>query len=132
MVLLNDELAARGAEMTERIFTAARPGAVFAEPVRNGDVVVIAASEVFSAGGFGMGSGSGPAEVTGATESVPQGSGGGGGGAARGRPVAVVEVTPSGVRVEPIVDVTKLGLAAFAVGLSLTAALFRLRRASRG
>ena len=37
--------------------------------------------------------------------------GGGGGGFSMARPVAVISVGPEGVRVEPIVDVTKLGLA---------------------
>ena len=41
------------------------------------------------------------------------GGGGGGGGGAQARPVATITVGPNGVHVEPIVDVTKLGVAFF-------------------
>jgi uncharacterized spore protein YtfJ len=45
---------------------------------------------------------------------VPEGEGFGGGGGGRvfSRPVAVIIAAPEGVRVEPVVDVTKIGLAA--------------------
>ena len=53
------------------------------------------------------------------------GVGAGGGGAAYSRPVAVVIIYPNGVRVEPRVDATKIGLAALTV---LRSTLFMLGR----
>ena len=38
------------------------------------------------------------------------GAGGGGGGWSQGRPVAVIRITPAGVEVKPVIDVTKSGL----------------------
>ncbi len=58
-------------------------------------------------------------------ENVGGGNGAGGGGRVLSRPVAAIVITPSGVRVEPIVDATKLGMAA------LTAAGFCLAMIAR-
>jgi hypothetical protein len=55
------------------------------------------------------------------------GSGFGGGGGSMGRPVAIVTIGPSGVTVRPVVDVTKVALAA----LTAAAAMLGLRRAMR-
>ena len=85
---------------------------VYAEPVRIGEQVVIPAASVEFAGGFGFG---GDARSNG---------GGGGGGYRAGRPVAIIEAGPSGVRVKPVVDVTR-------VGLTLLAAALTVWRASR-
>ncbi len=41
------------------------------------------------------------------------GTGGGGGGYSTARPVAAISIGPDGVHVEPVVDVTKIGLAFF-------------------
>ena len=105
-------------EMVGRLFDAAQPGAVFAEPVTVGEHTVITASEVKVGMGYGFGAGGGDApEEGGESEAEADsggtgyGSGGGGGGASGGRPVAAIVIGPEGVRVEPIVDVTKLGLA---------------------
>jgi uncharacterized spore protein YtfJ len=73
--------------------------------------MVIPAAEVLSAMGFGMGSGSGPdVENEGSGGS---GGGGGGGGRVFSRPVAAIIIQGDSVRVEPIVDVTKIALALF-------------------
>jgi uncharacterized spore protein YtfJ len=63
---------------------------------------------------------------------VGVGTGGGGGGASSGRPIAVISVDEEGVKVEPIVDVTKIGLALFTTLGSMFFMLSRMRRASRG
>ena len=105
-------------EMVGRLFDAAQPSAVFGEPVTAGDYTVITASEVKVGMGYGFGAGGGEAPEE-EDDSQAQtdaggtgyGSGGGGGGASGGRPVAAIVMGPEGVRVEPIVDVTKLGLA---------------------
>ncbi len=111
-------------EVMEKLFAVAQPGAVFGEPVESGEYTVITASEVRVGMGFGYGSGGGTGPVTedeatsedetegeAAGAGTGYGGGGGGGGASAGRPVAVISIGPMGVRVEPVFDVTKLGLA---------------------
>jgi len=85
---------------------------VFAEPVRVGDRVVIPAAAIECSVGFGFG-GDGRSN-----------GGGGGGGHQVGRPVAIIEAGPSGVRVKPVVDFTR-------VGLTLVAAVLTVWRATR-
>jgi uncharacterized spore protein YtfJ len=58
------------------------------------------------------------------------GGGGGGGGFSFGRPVAAVVIEPNGVRVEPIVDPTKLGIAFFTTLGAMFFAWTSLRRAT--
>jgi uncharacterized spore protein YtfJ len=62
--------------------------------------------------GFGLGSGGG-SQGAAEDENGGSGSGGGGGGRVLARPVAAIILSPAGVRVEPIVDVTKIVLAVF-------------------
>ena len=125
--------------MLERILAAAQPGAVFGQPVQSGSYTLITAAEVTSGGGFGAGMGRGPAPKPDAGQSPsavaapttaeqPIGGGGyGGGGGAMSRPVAIVAIGPNGVTVRPVVDVTKLALAA----LTASAAMLGLRRTMR-
>jgi uncharacterized spore protein YtfJ len=88
---------------------------VYGRQIRHGDTIIIPSAEVLTGMGFGLGSGGGrgPIEVE-DTEETASGFGGGGGGGGRilSRPVAVVISSPEGVRVEPVIDVTKIGLAA--------------------
>jgi uncharacterized spore protein YtfJ len=103
-----------GTDLVARLFNVAQPRAVYGEPVSAGEYTIITASEVTVSMGFGYGAGGGSS--TEAEEGTPAadegtGGGGGGGGFALGRPVAVISVGPQGVHVEPVVDVTKLGLA---------------------
>lgn len=105
----------------ERIFKALQPGPVFGAPVVAGEYTVITASELASGGGFGMGRNTiaDHTESTGRVESptpndnLPANWGGGGGGGAVGRPVALVVIGPKGVKVEPVVDVTKVIVTTF-------------------
>jgi uncharacterized spore protein YtfJ len=80
---------------------------VYREPVRVGETVVIPAAAVQFAGGFGFGS-----------DNANNG-GGGGGGWNDGRPVAVIEAGPNGVRVKPVVDITRIGLTLVAAGITV-------------
>ena len=133
-------------QLLDKILAAARPGAVFSEPVHSGDYTVITASEVTAGGGFGSGFGSGPTSAGSATGTGESGSasatqpseagggGFGGGGGSHGRPVAVIVIGPDGVRVRPVVDVTKIGLAAVTTWLAMIAIFrrrMRRRRAAR-
>ncbi len=89
--------------------------------VTHADRVVVTAATIERAGGFGFGAGAG----TDPDEAGGGGGGGGGGGTAAARPVAVVEVTPDGAVVRPVLDYTRIGitvaLAALAVWRTLRA-----------
>lgn len=124
--------------LVERLTEVARPGAVFGEPMAAGENTVVTASEVFVAMGygFGMGGGSGrPEEARGeAAEAAVHGGempggygGGGGGGSSKGRPVAIITMNPAGVRIEPILDLTKIGLAFLTVLGSLFLMMSKMR-----
>ena len=90
-----------------------------------GDQAVIPLVEAMGGGGFGVGAGS---NAKSNAENQGSGSGGGAGGGLRCRPVAVVIVTPNEVRVEPVFDLTQVGLAALATaGFSLFWVLRMLR-----
>ena len=104
----------------DKFLTAANVEAVYGSPVSQGENVVIPAAEVLSFVGFGVGTGGG--QSSGTTE-TRGGGGGGGGGRVLSRPVAAIVLSPSGVRVEPIVDVTKIALAVFTT-IGFMAAMF--------
>ncbi len=129
------------AALVGRLSDAAQPSAVFGEPVTSGDRTVITACEVTIGLGFGYGMGSaggaGPAEA-GEAEGEAKGppvpavsGGGGGGGNAMARPVAVIHIGPEGVDVEPVVDVTKLGLAFFTMLGSIFLMGRKIRKAAK-
>jgi len=84
---------------------------VFAAPQFDGDRVVIPAARVDLSGGFGL-------SLDGA-ESQKR----------AGHPVAVIEAGPDGVRVKPVVDLGRVGLALVAAGVAVwTASRSRRRR----
>jgi uncharacterized spore protein YtfJ len=118
--------------MAERIYSAAQPGAVYSEAVVAGSHTVITASEVTAGGGFGFGQGHGPADTGQESNQAPGGVGGGGGGGSMGRPVAVITIGPEGVTVKPVVDATKIALAAVTAWAAVAATVIRLTKRSRG
>jgi uncharacterized spore protein YtfJ len=83
---------------------------VFREPVRVGETVVVPAAAIAYGGGFGFGGDN------------RNNGGGGGGGWNDGRPVAVIEAGPSGVRVRPVVDFTRIGLTVVAAAITVWSA----------
>jgi uncharacterized spore protein YtfJ len=102
----------------EKLVNTARSEAVYSAPVIQGEYTIITASELFLGMGFGYGSGGGgddpeEAKAHGKPAGMGYGGGGGGGGAAAARPIATIIIGSDGVRVEPIVDVTKIALAFF-------------------
>jgi uncharacterized spore protein YtfJ len=130
-------------ELVERLFVVAEPEVVFSDPVTQGEYTAITAREVTIGLGFGFGGGGGrgPNVATGEdvaeTDTLPDagagfGGGGGGGGSSAGRPVAVIEIGPSGVRVEPIVDPTKIAIAMFTTLGSMGIMLMKMARQMRG
>lgn len=131
----------QGWDLLDKLIATARPTAVFGQPVTAGDYTVITATEVSCSMGLGFGGGGGDTTSGGKVEeplstevaSEPEaadelqprpdvkpgspangyGVGGGGGGLSTARPVAAISIGPDGVRVKPVVDVTKIGLAFF-------------------
>ena len=131
------EQQAGNPEFIEKMVAAAQPGAVFGEPVTAEGQTVITANEVIAGGatGFGGGAGSGMGSAEEQTEeeseqkpSAGVGGGGGSAGGSIGRPVAAIVLNQDGVRVEPIVDVTKIGLAFLTTTAAILITLFKVRR----
>lgn len=129
----------KAAQVVGRLFEVAQPGSVYSEPIQRDNYTVMTASEVMVGMGYGtgVGGGMGPAQ-SGEEESAAQegeamggGGGGGGGGYAFGRPVATVILSEDGVRVEPVVDVTKIALAFFTTLGAMGFMLARMISASR-
>jgi len=120
------------------MFAAAQPSIVYGEPRPIGGGSIITVSEVVSGGGFGFGRGIGtaPSQMNGATQdpdaNAGGGTGGGGGGGSRSRPVAVIIADANGIRVQPVVDVTRIVLTALTVWGMVAGALLRMRRGARG
>ncbi len=132
-----------GSKMMDKILAAAQPSSVFSEPVMTGNYAVITAAEVTAGGGFGGGMGYGPAPSPGAEtrtgepegqEGPPSrmsgGSGMGGGGGSMGRPVAVIAIGPEGVQVKPIIDPTKIALAAITAWGAMWLMFGKMRRSA--
>ncbi len=104
----------------DRFVAIASVDAVFGDPYEHEDTLIIPAAEVVSVLGFGVGTGGAQNEEG----NDAGGSGGGGGGWSSSRPVAVIVASKDGVRIEPVVDVTKVAIAAlttagFMLGLML-------------
>ncbi len=128
----------------DKLFDAASPAAVYSDPIEAGEYKVITASEVSVGLGYGFGGGGGFGETPagGEDEDSDQagmagsgaglGAAGGGGGGSLGRPVAAIEIGPHGVRVEPIVDPTKIAIAFFTTLMSMFMMMGQMRRARRG
>jgi uncharacterized spore protein YtfJ len=140
----------RAAEVLTELVSVASADKVYSEPVVAGDRTIITAAEIHTGMGFGYGLAAGSGGRGGeASESDAKtrvaswgrgrraggeagpGGGGGGGGQSTGRPVAVVTIADDGVRVQPVLDRTKIVLTALsglgAIGLTL----IQLRRAGR-
>ncbi len=133
---VNDQSISEGAEAVvhdtlDKFLDSANVYAVYGEPIRKGETLVIPTAEVLSGLGFGYGSGWGnrnePDEKNGGG-----GAGGGGGGRVFSRPVAVVVVSPEGVQVKPVIDITKIALAALTAGGFMLSMLARMSRPDRG
>lgn len=119
----------------DKFLDTANVSRVYGEPIYHGDTAIIPAAEVLTGLGFGTGYGfgSGSDEEGGDTGKGGAG-GGGGGGRTLARPVAVVVASPEGVRVQEVVDPTKIALAALTAGGFMMGMLMRLispRRALR-
>jgi len=111
--------AARSDEMVKAL-AAAGSGAGAVGPVTTvGDRSVVPLVETIFSGGYGGGGGG---------EADSAGAGGGGGGFGRSRTVAVVDVTPDGVTIRPVLDKTAITLAGIGAAVGLLRAFMRRRR----
>jgi uncharacterized spore protein YtfJ len=111
---MNDE-ARPNLEPIEKMVDALGVGAVFGEPIREGDVTVVPVAEVRFTFGYGYGSGRGRGEESeGSPSTAEQGSGGGSGAGGRASAKGYVRISADGVRFEPVLDVTRLALAGIA------------------
>lgn len=100
---------------------------VYAEPVEHEGNLIIPAAEVVSAVGFGAGYGSGgPLDE----DTCGSGGGGGGGGKTFARPVAVIISDKDGVRIEPVIDPTKVALAALTAFGFMFGSIAKMKRGS--
>ena len=116
-------------QVISQLVSNASVNTVFGQPVERDGATIIPCSEIMV--GFGMGTGTGPIDERGNS----MGGGGGGGGGSQGRPIAVVVMTKDGVRVEPVLDLTKVTLAAFTTGAFMLfwfGRLFGLGRKDKG
>jgi uncharacterized spore protein YtfJ len=120
----------RANELIGRLFDVTQPSAVFSQPITNGPYTVITASEVTVGMGAGYGGGGGVGPDNDEGETAASGFGGGGGGTAMARPVAAIIIEPDGVRVEPIMDPTKIAVAFFTTFISILMTLTKLRKSS--
>jgi len=124
-------------ELIGRLFDVAKPDAVYSKPIVVGDYTVITASELLVSMGAGYGGGGGGSPVNVNEENSEDnsnfnaGGGGGGGGFSLGRPVAAITVGPEGVRVDPIVDPTKISIAFFTTLAAIVMALSQVWRFKR-
>lgn len=135
-----NEMHARAVNALESTLSAANPEAVYGKPEKIDEVTLITASEVVTGLGLGFGSGLGRGRGPARQERLEEddsfefsaGVGGGGGGGSQGRPVAVIKVSGDQVEVHPVIDITKLGLAALTALGSMFMMFSRMSKASRG
>jgi uncharacterized spore protein YtfJ len=116
-------------QVLSRLVSNAGVESVFGQPIERDGATIIPCSEIMV--GFGMGSGTGPLDERG----NPMGGGSGGGGGSQGRPIAVIVMTKEGVRVEPVLDLTKIVLASFTTGAFMLlwfGRLFGMGRKNKG
>ena len=111
----------------EEFLATADVSVVYGEPIQHEDTLIIPTAEVLAGLGFGFGSGSGNSpEGTDQKPAEGSGFGGGGGGRILSRPVAVVVASPEGVRVEPVIDITKIALAGLTALGFMVGMMFRM------
>jgi uncharacterized spore protein YtfJ len=118
----------RVSRVMEKLLEAADVSKVYGEPIAHGDRLLLPAAEVVAIAGFGMGSGGGVAVQQQGRKSRGSGGGGGGGGKTLARSIAVVVMSPEGVDVRPVLDFTKIALAALTAAGFVVAAWKGMKR----
>ena len=117
-------------ETMETFLETADVSKVYGEPIVHEDTLIIPSAEVLAAAGFGAGYASGSSAGSEETSDAGGGTAGGAGGGGKtfSRPVAVVVVDQEGVRVEPVVDPTKIAMTFFTTLGFMAATIARMKR----
>jgi uncharacterized spore protein YtfJ len=110
---MNDETKPN-LEPIEKMVDGLGVGAVFGEPIREGNVTVVPVAEVRFGFGYGYGSGRDRGEEADGGPSKGEGSGGGSGAAGRASAKGYIRISADEVRFEPVLDVTRISLAGIA------------------
>jgi len=118
----------RVSRVMERLLEAADVSKVYGEPIAHGERLLLPVAEIVAIAGFGLGSGGGVAVQRQGQKSRGSGGGGGGGGRTLARSVAVVVASPDGVEVKPVLDFTKIALAALTAAGFVMAAWKGMKR----
>lgn len=115
--IATEENRSKTLEMTEetldKFLKTVSVDSVYGKPVDAGDTKIIPAAQVMGGMGFGSGFGYGR---HGNGHEAGEGGGSGGGGRSMSRPVAAVVASPQGVRVEPVIDKTRIAMTAMIAG----------------
>lgn len=107
------------AELSDRISKTASARAVFGEPVKSGENMIVPVARVAVRGGGGGGTGEGPVKGD-ESGKLGQGTGMGLGLNIMATPVGYINVAPTGAEFVPIVDKSRVMLAAMGVlGMAL-------------
>lgn len=118
--------------MMQTFLSKADVSAAYGQPVQSGETLIIPAAEVVAGAGFGIGMGAGTSssdqEQGEQLPSTGSGGGGGGGGRVFSRPVAVVVAGPDGVEVKPVIDLTKIWMAALTAAGFVIASMAKMRK----
>ena len=101
-------------EMVRRVGTISEDvgaSVCFGAPVERDGHTIIPVARVSFGYGMGFGGGSGTQKIGANMDPTPsEGGGGGGGGGGSSTPVAVIDITSDGVRIEPVNDSTRIAL----------------------
>jgi uncharacterized spore protein YtfJ len=125
------ESPSEGLALLEKLSEAASPEAVFGKPIQQGDTTIITANAVSVGLGFGLG-GSLHGKLKAENENYQEvNGGGGGGGSTRSQPVAVISISPDGVKVEPIFDFTRIFLAFLSTMGALFIAIGKIKKMNK-
>ncbi len=114
---MNEQMT-RVAEPIERLLNRLAVESVFGPPTKEGNVTVIPVAEIGVGFGYGFGFGRGPAGAAEGGEEgagISEGGGAGGGAGGRAAPRGYIQITPEGVRFEPIIDQARIALAGIAM-----------------
>lgn len=122
-----EEMGAVTVKPLEEMLEKLHAGAVFGEPVVEGEVTLIPLAEVTFGFGYGQGYGRAPKpaaeegagteeEAEAAEEESAEGGGGGGGAGGRVTPLGYVKITPEGVTFEETTNDTRIAMAGIALG----------------
>jgi uncharacterized spore protein YtfJ len=102
------EAVAKVNSQVDEMVNSMNTGAVFGEPIQQGDLTLIPVASVTYGFGSGQGWGKGKEEDAPAEAPMGEGGGAGGGGGGMARPLGFIKIDASGAKWEPTVDPTRV------------------------